>query len=246
MSKIKISAVSYLNTKPFIYGLQHSPVYAAIDLSLDTPADCAKKLMNNEADIGLVPVAAIKAMPDANIISKFCIGAKGAVGSVLLVSDVPLEQIRNIYLDYQSMTSVKLLGILVKNLWKINPTLIQGSPGYENKITGTSAGLIIGDRALLSKSNYNFVYDLASSWLELTGLPFVFACWVSNHKQDEIFIDQFENALAEGVSRIGELLSSQHELAVKFPGAFDYLSKNIQFDFDEEKKKALQMFLSMI
>jgi chorismate dehydratase len=83
VKKVKISAVSYTNTKPFIYGLQHSDILARIDLSLDTPADCAQKLINDEVDIGLIPVAAVLNMPYWEIVSDYCIGAVGAIRSAI-------------------------------------------------------------------------------------------------------------------------------------------------------------------
>src|ERR1043166_8619691 len=107
--KIKISAVAYLNSKPFIYGLEHSRVLDQIDLQLDIPSECARKLINNEVEIGLVPVAVLPLIRDRQIISDYCIGAVGKVNSVMLYSDVPLDEIRTVLLDYQSRTSVTLV-----------------------------------------------------------------------------------------------------------------------------------------
>src|SRR5665213_3010681 len=97
---IRISAVSYLNTKPFLYGLElaHIP---DVEISLDNPAECARKLIENEVDLGLVPVAIIPLLKEAHILPGFCIGADGAVESVKLYSHVPLEKIKTILLDYQ-------------------------------------------------------------------------------------------------------------------------------------------------
>ena len=117
--EIKILAVSYLNAKPFIYGLEHSNLLTNYKLELDIPSVCADKLLNNKVDIGLVPVAIIPFFKDYTILTDYCIGAKGAVGSVMLYSDVPLNEIENIYLDYQSRTSVALVQIIAANYWKI-------------------------------------------------------------------------------------------------------------------------------
>ena len=116
--KINVSAVSYTNTKPFVYGLTHSPVAALINLSLDIPATCADKLLNNEVDLGLVPVATILRMPHYELVSDYCIGAVGAVNSVFLFSNKPIEEIQSVCFDTQSRTSNLLAQVLMKHLWK--------------------------------------------------------------------------------------------------------------------------------
>jgi chorismate dehydratase len=146
MKKIRISAVSYLNSLPFVYGLTHSSLINECDISLDIPSVCAEKLINGTVDIGLIPVAAIPQVPNATIISDYCIGANGEVKTVCLFSEVPLNEIKTILLDYQSRTSVLLVKILAKEFWKINPEFINAEAGFEQKIKGTTAGVVIGDR----------------------------------------------------------------------------------------------------
>ena len=113
MVKYKVSAVSYLNTIPFIYGLKNSPIFDQIELSLDYPALCADKLLNNQVDIGLIPVATIPKIKNAQIISDYCIGSDGKVDTVCLYSNVPILEIESIALDYQSRTSIELLKLLL-------------------------------------------------------------------------------------------------------------------------------------
>ena len=114
MDRIKISAVAYTNTKPFIYGIEYSEIRNAIDLSLDIPSDCAAKLISGEVDMGLIPVAAIPYVPDANIIGNYCIGSVGAVNSVFLFSDVAVKEIKTVRLDSHSRTSNNLAKVLLK------------------------------------------------------------------------------------------------------------------------------------
>ena len=120
---VRISAVSYLNTIPFIYGLKQSKLMKKIELYLDFPAVCADKLINGQVDLALVPVVVIPTLKDAHIVSDYCIGANGAVDTVCLYSDVPISEVESISLDYQSKTSVALLKILLKidiiNIWLI-------------------------------------------------------------------------------------------------------------------------------
>ncbi|MBA3972463.1 MAG: menaquinone biosynthesis protein, partial [Bacteroidetes bacterium] len=177
MQKIKISVVSYLNSKPFIYGLKHSSLMDQIDLELDIPAVCAQKLKERKVDIGLVPIAILPELTEKYIISDYCIGAVGKVASVMLYSDVPLEEIKFVLLDYQSRTSVALVKVLAKKFWKIKPEWINAGVDYENKISGSMAAVIIGDRTFGLNDKYRYAYDLAEEWQKFTGLPFVFACW---------------------------------------------------------------------
>ena len=119
MNKVKISAVSYTNTKPFVYGLMHSKISDEIELSLDTPSDCASKLINNQVDIGLVPVSALIEIPGYKIMSNYCIGATGAVDSVFIFSNKPIQEVRSLRLDSQSRTSNNLAKVLLKNHWHL-------------------------------------------------------------------------------------------------------------------------------
>ncbi|RYG20012.1 MAG: hypothetical protein EOO07_05710 [Chitinophagaceae bacterium] len=120
MNKIKISAVAYTNTKPFIYGIERANILSQIELSLDVPSDCAQKLIENKVDIGLVPVAVVPSIPNASIISDYCIGSVGAVNSVFIFSNVPVAHIKSVKLDPQSRTSNQLAQVLLKFHFKVN------------------------------------------------------------------------------------------------------------------------------
>ena len=214
-----------------------------IELSLDTPFVCAEKLLNEKADIGLVPVAIIPELQESHIISDFCIGADGTVETVLLLSDVPLEKINCVLLDYQSRTSVLLLKILAEKFWKISPQRINTEIDFEKNIKDKTAGLVIGDRTFALKKKFRYVYDLAEEWKIFTGLPFVFACWVSNKKLDKDFISRFNSALESGIKNI-PLVASQYP-SNGFD-ALDYLTKKVSYDFDERKKQAMKYFLQLV
>ena len=195
MHKIKVSAVSYLNSKPFIYGLQHSEILNNIDLQLDIPSDCAQKLMDGKVDLGLIPVAVIPKLKEHYIITDYCIGAEGKVASVMLYSNVPLDEIKTVLLDYQSRTSVTLVKVLAKYFWNISPVWENSTVNFENTFAGNTAAVIIGDRTFGLENKYAYAYDLAEEWQKFTHLPFVFACWVANKKLPDDFISQFNNAL---------------------------------------------------
>ncbi len=241
---IKISCVSYLNSKPFIFGLQNSAIKNEIDLQLDIPSVCAQKMENNLVDIGLVPVTALRGLDEYHIISDYCIGADGEVGSVVLVSDVPLHHIQNILLDYQSRTSVILAQVLADKFWKINPKFHDTRENYESIIGGTTAGIIIGDRTFALKSKFKYVYDLAHEWKLFTNLPFVFACWVANKALDRNFVKRFNEALRFGLMNSETVMSEFKKETGADINVKDYLENKISYAYDERKKFAMALFLT--
>jgi chorismate dehydratase len=243
--KLKVTAVSYLNTKPFLYGIFKSGIAEEIDLQLDIPSDCARKLASGEADMGLVPVAVIPEMDTPHIISNYCIGTEGTVKTVCIFSQAPIEELTHLYLDYHSRTSVELVKILLKKHWRHSPALLPAKPGFEEKISGSTGALVIGDRAIGLAERYPFVYDLGEAWMQMTGLPFVFAAWVSNRPLAENFITRFNEALQLGLDLIPQLM---YILPSPQPG-FDlrkYFTENISYRLDAGKRKALKMFLKTL
>ncbi len=245
---VNVSIVSYLNTAPFLYGLKHSGKININDfnISLDIPAVCAQKLINGEADIGLIPSAVLPLLPTYTIIGKTCIGAVGKVDSVMLLSNVPIEKIDRILLDYQSRTSVKLCQILAANYWKINPQFENASPNYIAEINNNTAGIVIGDRVFDVKSQFKYAYDLAEEWYNFKKLPFVFACWTSIHPINDEVIVQLEDALQFGINHLKETII---ETIPKYPLHYpveNYLTQRISYNLDEAKLKGLETFLSLL
>ena len=163
-----------------MYGLTRPTINEQIELIGDYPARLADRLMKDEIDVGLVPVAVIPQLTSYHIVGDYCIGTEGEIASVALFSEVPMDEIKKVYLDYQSRTSVALLKWLMKEYWGIDPEIMQAvDENYRNEIKGTTAGLVIGDRAFEQRKISTFIYDLGSEWKKITGLPFVFAAWVS-------------------------------------------------------------------
>ena len=243
---LKISAVSYLNTIPFIHGLKQSELIKTIDLQLDYPSICADKLINGTVDLALVPVAVIPKLKEAYIISDYCIGANGAVDTVCLYSDVPIEEIESIALDYQSRTSVALLRVLLKEYWQLNPELKKANVGFEENIKGNHAALVIGDRAFALNTKHAYIYDLSAIWKEMTGLPFVFAAWVANKKLPQDFIISFNKALEKGLSNIDKALALEGDSYPNCKNPEDYLNNKISYNLDVEKQKGMELFLRKI
>ncbi len=227
-----------------IFGLKQEPIASQIELVEENPAQLAEMLKKNEIDLGLIPIAAIPELEESYLSGDYCIGTEGEAASVCLFSEVPLGQIEKVYLDYQSRTSVELLKWIMREYWGIHPEIvIAEDEDYRKKIKGTTAGLVIGDRAFEQRKLSTFFYDLGAEWKKITGQPFVFAAWVSRKKLPADFIRMFNNANAAGLTHIDEIVNSQH---------FDlydlkkYYTLHMNYLLDERKKKAMEYFLQVI
>jgi chorismate dehydratase len=236
LNKLKVSAVSYTNSKPFVFGLLHSDILDKIELSLDIPSVCALKLIENQVDIGLVPVAALLQIPNYHIISDYCIGANGAVDSVFIFSNKPISEIKTLKLDSQSRTSNNLARVLIKNYWKCTPEFVE----HEN----ADAFVQIGDRTFGKKDQFLFHYDLSEEWFKFTGLPFAFAVWASNKPISESFKDEFNAALKFGLEQRDRVLNDLK--SVDNFDLSDYLMNKIDFNLNEDKLKAIKKFHELI
>jgi chorismate dehydratase len=244
LKKIKVGAVSYLNTKPLLYGIERSDeLMQQIELVTDYPSKIAKQLLDGDIDVGLVPVAIIPQMQEHYIISDYCIGAESNVASVCLFSEVELNEIEKILLDYQSRTSVALCKVLLKNHWKKNIVLEDAKQNFTEEIKEKVAGVLIGDRALQQRRKSKYIYDLAGEWKAMTALPFVFAAWISNKKLPEEFIKLFNQKNGEGVNNINAVLKknecSYYDLQM-------YYTKNISYMLTAEKLKGMNLFLELM
>ncbi len=240
MEKIKVGAVSYLNTKPLLYGFYgNEELMRRIELLTDYPANVARKLMSGEIHVGLVPVAIIPELVQWTVVSDYCIGATGEVASVCLFSDVPMEQVKTVLLDYQSKTSVNLAKVLLKHYWKKDVVFKDATEDFRDHIKGDTAGVVIGDRAFEQRLTSAYIYDLAEAWKDFTGLPFVFAAWVANRPLEDDFIKLFNQANSVGMTKLNEIAAAEN-----YP-AYDlhkYYTQNMSYVLDDAKKEAIELF----
>jgi chorismate dehydratase len=244
LDKIKVGIVNYLNTRPLVYGLERPPVSEKIELIGDYPSRIAEMLKDNTIDVGLIPVAVIPELKEYYIVGNYCIGAEAEIASVALFSEVPMDEIKRVYLDYQSRTSVELLKFLMKEYWGINPEIIKAkNEDYRKEIKGDTAGLVIGDRALEQRKISTFIYDLGSEWRSITGLPFVFAAWVSTRPLPPDFIEMFDQANAEGLKHIDEIVEANPYSLYDLK---KYYTLHLSYILDEKKKQGMERFLREI
>jgi chorismate dehydratase len=177
MRPLRISAISYLNTAPLMWDFEHGGAGREFDVSYTLPSACARALETGTADIGIIPAAAYALVPGLMALPGVAIASRRPVRSILLVSRVPVEQIRTVALDTSSMTSVALTKILFEKWLHGGRTFTSMAPNLEEMLAHHDAALVIGDPALqIDRSRY-LTLDLAEEWIRYTGKPFVFAFW---------------------------------------------------------------------
>ena len=246
--KIRISAVNFANTYPFIYGLTETGFDKKVILTTDHPADCAAKLVSGQVDIGLIPVAALPDMKEYHIISDYCLGAYGKVRTVMLLSNSPFDLIKTVNLDYRSRSSINLARILAKNAWKKEFLWNNTTEHFDFiNIPDNEAIVLIGDRCFEFEKKFRYKTDLAEEWYNFTGLPFAFATWTANKKLDEKFLKEFNDALGTGVRNIPAVVEKYGKTGtIRGEDLYIYLTKNMNFDLNNEKRKAIDLFLEMM
>ena len=240
-SNVRIAAVSYLNTIPFIYGIRHEGNLRA-DLLLAPPADCYLNYVEGRADSARRPSAMVPTLKSTSIRTDYCRGACGKVRTVALFSNVPIQQVRRIFLDTHSRTSVQLLGYLAANLWHIQPEWYDlrdySQVAFAEK---DDAFLLIGDKVFDHEGLFNYSYDLSEEWNRATGMPFAFAVWVARKGTSYEVIDALQRAFTLGVESVWEAIVEEGYDQKPY-NAYEYLTQNIDFVFNAEKHSALQKF----
>jgi len=245
---LDIALVSYINTRPFMDGLGQVFDKSEARLHLMPPADCATYLANGNCQLSLMPIGALNLFPKAAILPNFCIGADGAVESVFIFSQQPIEELDTLILDRHSRTSNGLARILLEHHWRKPINLVQAKEKFFHQIDGRTGGVVIGDHAIRIRENFRYVYDLSEIWKQMTGLPFVFAVWVylpgtlnSLHKQ------KLNEAFRIGVRQRRE---TAERWAVPFDIPLDfarhYLENCIDYQFDAGKHRALNLYQDLL
>jgi chorismate dehydratase len=177
MRRLRISAISYLNTAPLMWDFEHGEAARDFDISYTLPSACARELQAGTADIGIIPAAAYSQVPGLMVLPGIAIASRRPVRSILLVSKLPVDKIRTVALDTSSMTSVALTKILFEKWLGGGRTFTSMAPDIDKMLASHDAGLLIGDPALqIDRSRYHTL-DLAEEWIRYTGKPFVFAFW---------------------------------------------------------------------
>jgi chorismate dehydratase len=243
---LKIGSVEFLNAKPLNYGFINTPS-DEFDLILDTPANLAAMLKEKVIDVGLIPV-----MEYLNGVGKFIIGdstiaSRGPVGSVFLLRREDTFNFTNIVVDIRSKSSAALLrilllekGVSLNNLTYYNPELI-----YPSWVRA-DAKLIIGDQALFHSKN-QYTLDLGEWWFNYTGLPFVFAVWVSNIDLSAVQINMFKDSKKMGVENLEKIILTKVKYCrITEEKLREYYTKRLVFDLGEKEIAGIKKFQDLL
>jgi chorismate dehydratase len=260
MSRLKISAISYLNTAPLLWDFEHELAAATdFEISYTVPSGCAEALRAGTADIGIIPAAAYATVPELVIIPEVAIAARRAVRSILLVSKKRdasisstdwLNRVRTVALDNSSMTSVALTKILFAKWLGGAREYKPMAPALDAMLATCDAALLIGDPALQVDRSRYFTLDLAEEWVERTGKSFVFAFWAVRKQAlagrdgaaiAKVFRDSRDHGLAsKNLEAIAEEWAPR--LGIDIEVVRVYLTHHIHYYLDPPCLEGLELF----
>lgn len=253
MPPLRISAISFLNTAPLMWDFEHGEAARRLsehsEIGYTVPSHCAEQLQAGTADIGIIPVAAYTMIPDLVVVPDVAIAAKNAVRSILLISKVPVEKIRNVATDDSSRTSAALVEIFLRKFVGIEPGFTRQDPELAEMLKWHDAALLIGDPALQARTEGYYVYDLAEKWRQWTGRPFVFAFWAVRQAAlaraaPEVNIARvFQQSRDNGLKHIPEIVAEwAPRLGLPEKLVADYLVENVDYTLDQENLEGLRLF----
>ena len=247
MNPVRVSAVSYLNTRPLVHGIECLPRF---QVRYDIPADCARLLHEHSVDIGLIPSIEYLRGGPYRIVPDLAIASRGPVASVAIFTTRPMRDVRSIAMDTSSRTSVALTSVLCARQFRIEPRFESRGPDVSDMLAHCDAALIIGDNALFQSAVRNpqsaiEKVDLGEEWTRMTGLPFVYAFWAGRAgalTADDV--EALQRARDEGV-RIPEQLA--REFLADAPVERQemggrYLRHNIRYHLGADERAALEAF----
>jgi chorismate dehydratase len=251
MRRLRISAISYLNTAPLMWDFEHGEAARDFDISYTLPSACARELQGGTADIGIIPAAAYAQVPGLMVLPGVAIASRRPVRSILLVSKLPADKIRTVALDTSSMTSVALTRILFEKWLGGGRTFTSMAPDIDKMLASHDAGLLIGDPALQVDRSRYLTIDLAEEWIHRTGKPFVFAFWVLRQEalrdtpqpQDltNIFQQSRDHGLkAQSLNHISSEWAPR--LGLSESNVRSYLTESIYYHLDAGCLEGLQLF----
>ncbi|MBI3282150.1 MAG: menaquinone biosynthesis protein [Acidobacteria bacterium] len=245
-ARLRVAAVSYLNTVPLVWGFLHGPQRGIFDLDFCVPSECADRILAGTADIGILPSIEIPRL-GLEAVRGAGIACRGAVRSILLISKVPPARIRTLAADASSRTSVMLARIVLARRYDTEPELITMPPDLASMLEAADAALIIGDPALRTDpaSLPHAVLDLGAEWAALTGLPMVFAVWAGPARAITAAVaEAFRGSCRYGLAHLEEIAShAGPERGVPAELARQYLTRHIVFELGAREYQGLDLFL---
>lgn len=239
-------AVSYLNTVPLVWGIEHGEQNGIFEMNYALPSECADQLASGEADIGIVPAIEMSRQK-LDYFRSTGIACRSAVRSILLVSKVPIREIKTLATDTGSRTSVMLSRIILAEKYSVTPKLISRRADLAPMLGEADAALVIGDPALhLDPTTLPFeTLDLGAEWTEMTGLPMIFALWAG---RKEVMTAAFEQAFLEscryGLAHMDDIVHEQSPIrGITEQLAREYLTHHIVFELTARDHEGLNLYL---
>jgi predicted solute-binding protein len=244
--KPRVCAVSYLNTVPLVWGIEHGAQSGIFEMTYALPSECADQLASGEADIGIVPVIEM-ARQKLDYFRSTGIACRGAVRSILLVSKVPIREIKTLATDTGSRTSVMLSRVILAEKYGVRPTLISRRAELAPMLGEADAALLIGDPALhLDPATLPFeTLDLGLEWTQMTGLPMVFAVWSGKREMMQPAYEQaFLDSCRGGLAHMDEIVRQQSLIrGVTEQLAREYLTRHIVYELNDRDHEGLNLYL---
>ena len=231
----------------------HGPQSGRFDLDFRIPSGCADQLATGAADIGIVPSFELTRQ-DLEIIPGVGIACHGAVRTILLISKLPAAEIRTLAVDASSRTSVELARVILARRYGTEPVQTAQPPDVERMLASADAALIIGDPALRIDPAHpdpagaaKFVYDLGEEWLELTGLPMVFAVWAGRKGVVTPEIGEaFRASCRYGLEHMDEIVAAESAARGFSPEVVrEYLTRSIVHELGPREYQGMEIFLEM-
>lgn len=243
--KVRIGAVSYLNARPLVYGMQQGLGAERVDLDFDVPSGLAARMAAGELDVALLPIVELACIPDLELVSGLGIATRGPARSVLLISRQPLERLQRVALDPESRTSNALARILCAEVWGVRPEFRTVGRSLEAALATCDAAVRIGDKALFESPPADFrVHDLGQVWTDARGLPFVFAAWIARRGVADRRLREILRESYVAGSRAIETIARDYE----WNGRRDpelarrYLAEHIRFELGEAELQGIRAF----
>ncbi len=237
LAPFRVGSVRFLNAAPLVRGIED-------EIILATPAKLAEMLQRDELDAGLVSITEVLFHDRYDVLDGMAIASLGEVQSVFLAHRRPLAEAREIYCDTASLTSVNLLRVLLAERG-LTPEF-KPLPDYASAV-GLDFVLLIGDAALdfLRAPHPHEIWDLGAAWLELTGLPFVYAVWALRRGvENQPLRQQLREARDFGLDTLDSIIRSRTEYDYDFRK--DYLGWHIHYFLGHDEKRGLAKFIELL
>jgi chorismate dehydratase len=273
LPKLRISIVEYLNTAPLVWGFKHGPLRGKYDLSFTVPSLCAEALRSREADVAIIPAIEYQRIDDLVILPEMAIASKTRVRSLLVVSKMPIEKVRNIALDRSSRSTQALTKILCERRWKIAPEFLEMAPDLSSMLIRADAAMVIGDPALrislameadarrgeageqvcdaasvgINDDSTLHIYDVVEQWRKMTTLPAVLAVWAARrHVATPEVVKDFQMSRDFGIKHLQDIsTNAAAELNLPVNKLQRYLTENINFRLDDENLRGLALYFAI-